>query len=236
VTSTQASPEVNELRQLLRYLQEFRSLYELEGIEEITTPSGNVWSLWDLEYLYQRSADLLTSAQYRAITLFLVHDIKEQDAAELMGVSRTNPIGMYAALGLSKLVEFIDAGGLERFRSRRGDWQTDDYRLALGSTLKLAGQIKEVTEVVGEDCWRFLPTPPGVAPRIRLKSRATASGFLYVHPLAVMYIAHGGYIPAGYTVRLRSDLWEHYAECHLACVNHEHARLARLGDDPRRSA
>jgi hypothetical protein len=227
---------VAELRQLFRYLQEFRSLYELEGIEEVTTPSGNTWSLWDLEYLYERAANLLTPAQYRAITLFLVHDIKEQDAAELMGVSRTNPIGMYAALGLSKLVEFIDAGGLERFRSRRDGWQADHFSMALGATQRLAGQIKQVTEVVEGDCLRFLPAPPGVVPRIRLKSRATASGFLYVHPLAVMYVAHGGLIPTGYTVRLRSEIWQHYAECHLACVNHEHARLARLTDDPRRSA
>lgn len=225
-----------ELRQLLRYLQEFRSLYELEGIEEVTTPSGNTWSLWDLEYLYERSSSLLTPAQYRAITLFLVQDFKEQDAAELMGVSRTNPIGMYAALGLSKLVEFIDAGGLERFRSRREDWQSDHFRMALGSAQKLAGRIKEDTEIVEGDCWRFMSTPEGVTPKIRLKSRATVSGFLYVHPLAVMFVAHGGYIPTGYTVRLRSEIWDHYAECHLACVNHEHARLARFGDDPRRSA
>jgi len=217
-------------------MQEFRSLYELEGIEEVTTPSGNTWSLWDLEYLYERSADLLTAAQYRAITLFLIHDIKEQDAAEMMGVSRTNPIGMYAALGLSKLIEFIDAGGLERFRARRDDWQADDYRMALGAAQRLAGRIKEDTEVVEGDCWRFMPTPEGVVPRIRLKSRATVSGFFYVHPLAVMYIAHGGYIPSGYTVRLRSDLWEHYVACNMACVNHEHARLARLSQGPRRSA
>jgi hypothetical protein len=165
-----------------------------------------------------------------------VHDIKEQDAAELMGVSRTNPIGMYAALGLSKLVEFIDAGGLERFRSRHDGWQFDDYRMALTATQRLAGRIKDATEVVDGDCLRFLPAPPGVIPRIRLKSRATVSGFLYVHPLAVMYVAHGGFIPTGYTVRLRSEIWQHYAECHLACVNHEHARLTRLSEDPRRSA
>lgn len=227
---------MNELRQLFRYLQEFRSLYELEGIEEVTTPSGNTWSLWDLEYLYERSAKLLTPAQYRAITLFLVNDIKEQDAAEMMGVSRTNPIGMYAALGLSKLVEFIDVGGLERFRSRHVDWQSDHYRQALGSTQRLAGRIKEATEVTDGDCWRFLPALEGIIPRIRLKSRAAVSGFFYVHPLAVMYVAHGGYIPGGYTVRLRSEVWEHYVECHLACVNYEHARLARLAEDPRRSA
>jgi hypothetical protein len=226
MTSTQASPEVSELRSLFRYLQEFRSLYELEGVEEVTTPQGNSWSLWDLEYLYKQAADLLTPAQYRAITLFLINDIREQDAAEMMGVSRTNPIGMYAALGLSRMVEFIDAGGLERFRSRREDWQQDHIRLAMGSMQRLAGQIKGQTEVVLAGCQRFTVTPAGQVPRIRLKSRSMSSGFFYVHPIAVMYVAHVGLIPSGYTVRHRYSLPD-YRACDPACVNHEHARLAR---------
>jgi hypothetical protein len=235
VTSIQASPEVNELRQLLRYLQEFRSLYELEGIDEVTTPRGHTWSLWDLEYLYAKAAELLTPSQFTAIQLFLVEDHKEADAAEMMGVSRTNPIGMYAALGLSKLVEFVDAGGLERFRSRRDDWAQDHYRMAVGAAQQLAGKIKEESEVMVNNCLRHNPTPGGHVPRIRLKSPASASGFFYVHLLEVMYVAHIGLVPAGYTVRHRYRLPD-YRACHLACVNHEHARLYRRSTSWRRSA
>jgi hypothetical protein len=235
VTSIQASPEVAELRQLLRYLQEFRSLYELEGIDEVTTPRGVTWSIWDLEYLYEKAADLLTESQFTAIRLFLVEDHKEADAAELMGVSRTNPIGMYAALGLSKLVEFVDAGGLDRFRSRREDWARDHFRMAVWAMQKLAGQIKDQSEVMINDCLRFNLAPGGHVPRIRLKSHASASGFFYVHPLEVMYVAHVGLVPPGYAVLHRYSLPD-YRACHLACVNHEHARLAHRGINWRRSA
>ena len=226
---------MNELRQLLRYLQEFRSLYELEGIDEVTTPRGVTWSIWDLEYLYEKAAELLTESQFTAIQLFLVEDHKEADAAEMMGVSRTNPIGMYAALGLSKLVEFVDAGGLDRFRSRREDWSVDHFRMAVWAAQKLAGQIKDQSEVMVNDCLRFNLTPGGHVPRIRLKSHASASGFFYVHPLEVMYVAHVGLVPLGYVVRHRYNLPD-YRACHLACVNHEHARLARRSTSWRRSA
>lgn len=217
---------MNELRSLFRYLQEFRSLYELERIEEVTTPQGHTWSLWDLEYLYEKAAELLTPRQYQAITLFLVEDHKEADAAEMMDVSRSNPIGMYAALGLSKLIEFIDGGGLARFRSRRDDWQTDHLRLSYSSVQRLAGRIKEQTEVLISGCLRFMPTPEYQIARIRLRTPATPSGFLYVHPLSVMYVAHVGFVPPGYQVLPQYPITD-YRACHLACVNHEHARLVR---------
>lgn len=222
MTSTAASPDVHELRSLFRYLQEFRSLYELEGIEEVTTPQGRTWSIWDLEYLYAAAEHLLTTSQYRAIMLFLVEDHKEADAAELMGVSRTNPVGMYASLGLSKLIEFIEHGGLDRFRSRRDGWQDDHLRMALSSAERLAGKLREQTELVLDGCLRFLPTPAGRVPRIRLRTSTTASGFLYVNPMLVMYVAHIGLVPTGFTLHHRPALPHH-----LACVNHEHADLAR---------
>jgi hypothetical protein len=226
MTSTQASPAVAELRSLFRYLQEWRSLYEQEGIDEILTPRGQVWSLWDLEYLYTKARDLLTDSQYRALTLFLVYDFKEQDAAEMMGVSRTNPIGMYAALGLSRLVDFVESGGVERFRSQREDWQNEAIVQAMASTSLLAKVIREQTESLINGCLRFTPTPGGHIPRIRLKTPATVSGLLYVHPMNVLYVADIGPIPTGYD--LRHIFWlPDYRACDVACVNYEHAHLVR---------
>lgn len=222
--TTTASPEVNELRALFRYLQAFRSLHETEGIDEITTPSGRVWSLWDLEYLYRSASRLLTPAQYRALTLFLVHDVKETEAAQLMGVSPTNPIGMYASLGLRKLLDSIDGGGMDRFRPDQESWRNTEENRQSQQLIELAGKIKEQTEVVLYDCHRFLPTPLGHLPRIRIRSRATASGFLYLHPMQVTYAVHVGPIPPGYRLR---HLARH--PHHLACVNYEHADLVQGG-------
>lgn len=222
MTATPAPPEVGELRQLFRYLQELRSLHETQGIEEITTPSGQTWSLWDIEYLYEQARTRLTRAQWQAIDLFLVQDHRESDAAELMGVSRTNPIGMYATLGLGRLLDAIKAGEIARFRPPAdADLAESDLRRSRRLLHNLAGEIKKNTEVVLDDCWRYLPTPPGQVPRVRVRSRATSSGWLYLHPMLVMYAAHVGPLPAETYLGHRQQSWP----LHLACVNYAHAHL-----------
>jgi hypothetical protein len=221
VTASPAPPEVGELRQLFRYLQELRSLYETQGIEEITTPSGRTWSLWDIEHLYEQARARLTRAQFRAIDLFLVQDHRESDAAELMGVSRTNPVGMYATLGLGRLLDAIRSGEIARFRPAP-DLELAEHDLRRSRRLlhNLAGEIKKNTEVVLDDCWRYLPTPPGKTPRVRVRSLVTASGWLYLHPMLVMYAAHIGPVPADTRIGHRQS-WP----LHLACVNYAHAHL-----------
>jgi hypothetical protein len=119
---------VNTLRVLFRCLHQFRSLFESEGIYEITAPNGSVWSLFDIEYLYKaamrkptgereydRAHPCLPLRQQQAIELFLVLNLPEDQAAEIMGLSRTNPVGMYATSGLSKLLRLLDEGHLTRF-------------------------------------------------------------------------------------------------------------------------
>lgn len=111
-----ASVSVGTLRELFRNIVAFRSLYESEGVEVLTDPNGMQWSLWDLEYLYEQSQARLPQQQRLAIELCLVHNVKESEAAVLMGVSATNPVAMYATLGLEKMVRYIEAGQLPRFR------------------------------------------------------------------------------------------------------------------------
>lgn len=221
MTATPAPPEVGELRALFRYLQELRSLHETRGTEEITTPAGRTWSLWDIEYLYEQARRRLTRAQFQAIDLFLVQDHRESDAAELMGVSRTNPVGMYATLGLGRLLDAIKAGEIARFRPAADPDLVDrDLHRSRRLLHNLAGEIKKHTEVVLDDCWRYLPTPPGRVPRVRVRSHVTSSGWLYLHPMLVMYAAHIGPVPPGALVGHRQS-WP----LHLACVNYAHAHL-----------
>ena len=51
---------------------------------------------------------MLSDRQAQAIRMFLVDGMFEADCAELMGVSRTNPIGMYATNGLERIVMLIN--------------------------------------------------------------------------------------------------------------------------------
>ena len=103
--------EVGILRELFRHLHHFRALYESEGVEELCSPDGLVINLWDLERLYETLSQL-PKRQHQAIELCLVQNYREWEAAEIMGVSRSNPVSMYATSGLQRLVEMIDRGEL----------------------------------------------------------------------------------------------------------------------------
>lgn len=103
------------LREVLRHYQAFRSVFETDGVDTLTGPDGFEISLWDVEYLVQ-SLSLLPPRQRQAIQFCLIENMKETDAAVRMGVSPTNPVAMYAASGLSKIIAMIQAGQLPRFR------------------------------------------------------------------------------------------------------------------------
>lgn len=116
---------VGVLRELLRNLQAFRALYESEGVDTLTGPDGDSYSLWDLEALY-RKVDDLPPRQKEAIDLFLIQNIKEKEAAVMMGVSHTNPIAAYATSGLEKLVVLFNENLLyEQERERANKTHQD---------------------------------------------------------------------------------------------------------------
>lgn len=107
--------DVSTLRELLRNLVSWRAVYETDGVEVLVAPSGTSWCLWDIEYLYDQ-IHLLPPRQRQAIELCLIRNIKEKEAAVIMGVSETNPVMMYASLGLAKIVAMVESGSLPRFR------------------------------------------------------------------------------------------------------------------------
>lgn len=107
-----SDPRVQQLRQLFRHLHAFRAVYETDNVSEIRDPDGITWSLWDLEELYRVAVntDLLPLRQRQAIELFLVLNMPEDKVAEIMGIKRSNPCGMYASSGLVRLLKEMDAG------------------------------------------------------------------------------------------------------------------------------
>ena len=110
--------DVGTLRELFRNLQAWHSTYESDGVDVITGPDGEEICLWDIDYLYSQLWRL-PKRQREAINLYLVENMRESDAAVTMGVSATNPIGIYATVGLGKLIDMINAGELPRFGNKR---------------------------------------------------------------------------------------------------------------------
>jgi hypothetical protein len=107
--------DVDLLREMFRNLEAFRALRESEGID-ILRDGETEWSLDDIEYLYATGLSMLWPKQRLAIELFLVRNIKESEAAVMMGVSPTNPIATYATAGLGHIIDMIWEGSLPRFK------------------------------------------------------------------------------------------------------------------------
>ena len=105
------------LRALFRALQQFRALYESEGIDEVTGPAGESWSWFDVRYLYEVGLPMVPKRQHQAIELCLIQNYTETEAARIMGLSPTNPVSMYANDGLRRLLKLIAEGALPRLRA-----------------------------------------------------------------------------------------------------------------------
>ena len=96
-------------------MQQFRAYYEDTGRSEIQTAVGEV-SLLDLEYLLDEASHRLSPRQYQAIQLCLIGQMREQDAAVIMGIAPSNPVAMYATDGLRRLVAMVERDELPRMR------------------------------------------------------------------------------------------------------------------------
>lgn len=193
-----------------------RTLHETDGVDEVNSSFGNVWSLWDLEYLYSQT-ERLTDPQRRAITLCLVHGMLEREAALIMGVSESNPVGMYATLGLARLLEMIDRGELPRFTHapRNPHLVAEERETYLDN---LASFVRSRIRLVPDlGCWTF-PHAPGREPVVLVRSHSSSNGFLPLHPRVVLYEHAHGPLPGGTEP-------VHMQEGPDECVNPRHSGL-----------
>lgn len=106
------------LRELFRHLQEFEVLFQTEGVDALNGPDGTSYSIFDLRKLYDIRNELLSPQRARAIEYFLYRDMREQDAAAAMGLSRETPVAIYATQGLKQLAAAWSEGIL---------WRRDEY-------------------------------------------------------------------------------------------------------------
>lgn len=215
MTAVPKNPRVSELRELFRHLNAFRAVYEDTGLEVITTPQGTQWSLWDLEYLHSQ-LHRLTLRQRQAIVLCLEHNVLEKQAAVLMGVSSTNPVMMYATLGLQRLLDMVDTGELVRFRETRPD-HSDAVTRQHHALSRLAEQIRAQVYEAPNGCWLY-PNPTPGPPKILVRSSQYVSGFEAISPMKVMYRAYVGPVPEGCDIEHTTVI----PPMSVACVQPEH--------------
>lgn len=110
--------DVDTLRRLFRNLEDFHILVQETGIYVIPGEvEGEEWSYFDLRYLFDESQIRLPVRQAQAIRFFLVGQQREEDVAVMMGLKPTNPIGMYATTGLTRIVSWIEEGELPRYKA-----------------------------------------------------------------------------------------------------------------------
>lgn len=93
---------IYKMEAILRHYDEFRALYESEGIDEIPIGNGFTVNIHDI----LSGIDELPRRQKMALVLTCLMNMKEVDAAPLMGFKKwTSPVSSYKKLALEKLVE-----------------------------------------------------------------------------------------------------------------------------------
>lgn len=108
---------VNTHRELIRNLQAWHSMFESLQVSDtlVSGVDGAEYSLWDIDYLYAQRARL-PEQMCRAIELCLYENVLEKKAAVLMGVAESNPVAVYATVGLTRLLALALAGDLPGYR------------------------------------------------------------------------------------------------------------------------
>jgi hypothetical protein len=112
---------VNVHRELVRNLQAWHSMYEADDVGEVLVASdGRSYCLWDIDWFYE-GRHALPDQMRRAIELCLYANIFEREAAVQMGVAPTNPVAIYATIGLTQLLRKAYDGLLPGYLLVRGD-------------------------------------------------------------------------------------------------------------------
>lgn len=99
-------------RELIRNLQQWRALYEAMEVPDIlVAANGLSYALWDVEVFYQQRT-ACPDRQRESIRYCLYENMKERDAAVRMGISASNPVSVYATIGLTTMLLKASQGEL----------------------------------------------------------------------------------------------------------------------------
>lgn len=103
-------------RELIRNLQQWRSLYEaMEVSDVLVAADARSYSLWDAERFYGYRT-VVPERMRQSIEWYLFENMKEPDAALRMGIGPTNPVGTYATIGLTTMLSKAIKGELPGYQ------------------------------------------------------------------------------------------------------------------------
>lgn len=99
-------------RELIRNLQHWRSLYEaMEAPDILMASDTRSYSLWDVQVFYE-ARTIVPDRMQQSIQFCLYENMKERDAAVRMGIAPSNPVSVYATIGLTTMLAKATSGEL----------------------------------------------------------------------------------------------------------------------------
>lgn len=79
-------------------------MYEALEVEDVLiSTDSRSYSLWDTQRFYEQRT-ILPTRQQQSIQFCLFENMKEKDAAVKMGIAPTNPVAIYATIGITALL------------------------------------------------------------------------------------------------------------------------------------
>ncbi len=102
-------------RELIRNLQSWMSLFEAREVDDtLRGEDGREYSLWDMQVFYQHRT-VLPDRQRLTIEYCLYQNLTEKEAAIKMGIRPSNPVSIYATIGLTSLLARATVGDLSGY-------------------------------------------------------------------------------------------------------------------------
>lgn len=86
---------------------------------------GMALSVWDLTSLFD-ARGRLAPKQATAVELFLYDNLTEREVSRIMKVSSTVPVGIYATVGITRLLGMSHRGEIEGFQVELPDPDRED--------------------------------------------------------------------------------------------------------------
>lgn len=118
------APIITVYREALRNLQPWLSAVQDGDVPDTLDAGGTALCVWDVTRLFDARVRLAPQ-QANAIELFLYGNLTEREASKAMNVSSTVPVGIYATVGITRLLGMSYRGEIEGFRVELPDTEKE---------------------------------------------------------------------------------------------------------------